>query len=240
MPTQPEYQLLTTKSDEEGNFHKDCELKDRHSRRFRLGLFIFLAIITLFALFPAPEETQATDAFGAHGLEKCVAPVSPTAHPPAPINLWAPLTVSEITEIQKWLEAPERQLNITRGSDSHISDNTIFLIEVYYPPKVDALAYLAGGSAPEKRARVTIQHGGLENSVIRNYLVGPLPVGQQTTISALTDIYHESEIPFNARGYINIEEMTNVFKFITPEMSDALQACIVLSPIVYWAYLPWL
>ncbi|KAE9394115.1 amine oxidase catalytic domain-containing protein [Gymnopus androsaceus JB14] len=224
MSSQRGYQRLPAKSDE------GRQLEDRRdgiiSRR-RFGLLFSICAVTLFCLFliAPPKTVHFTDIAGnySRGLEECAAPISHIAKPPVPINLWASLTVPEITEIQKWLEAPERQLNLTRGPISSISDNVVFLIETYYPPKAEALAYLAGGSAPDKYARVTIQHGGLENPVVRNYLVGPLPVGERTVIRPLTEIYHESEIPFDARGMISILELQQLFKFITPELSNAMQ-----------------
>ncbi|KAE9393097.1 amine oxidase catalytic domain-containing protein [Gymnopus androsaceus JB14] len=89
--------------------------------------------------------------------------------------------------------------------------------------RAEAVAYLAGlGPVPQKHARVTIHHGGEEVPFIRDYLVGPLPVGNDTTMKPL-DIYHSHDIPFNARGYVNPNESQSIWSFITPELSDAMQ-----------------
>ena len=131
------------------------------------------------------------------------------AFPPAPVNLWASLTVAETSTIYTWLEAPERNLNLTRSKGSILTDNVVYGIETYYPPKSEALAYLensAASPAPEKFARVTIHHGGVQEPVIVDYLVGPLPVGPRTAIRPLKEIYHREDIPFNARGFGDIEE----------------------------------
>ncbi|KDR84410.1 hypothetical protein GALMADRAFT_220168 [Galerina marginata CBS 339.88] len=142
------------------------------------------------------------------------------ASPPAPLNLWASLTVPESLEIAAWLEAPERDLNLTRVEDSVLSDNVIFLIEKYYPPKEDALAYLEDpekSPLPETYARVTIHHGGRKEPVVKDYLVGPLPVRAHTTMRPLVDIYHREDIPFNARGLAQMMEMPNFLKrAVTP------------------------
>ncbi|KIK59562.1 hypothetical protein GYMLUDRAFT_44520 [Collybiopsis luxurians FD-317 M1] len=221
------YQLLPVKSEEDGRVDHDVHVTSRHGWLLR-GFIIVLATVTLSTLFLTPNGISQSKPLhgsgGDHSLEKCTAPLASEAKPPAPINIWAPLTVDEIATIQKWLEAPERRLNLTRGTNAAISDNVAFLIETYYPPKADALEYLAGGNAPDKYARVTIQHGGLENPIVKDYLVGPLPVGEQTGIKQLTEIYHESEIPYNARGFVNIVEIQDVFKLLlTPDLSDALE-----------------
>lgn len=43
--------------------------------------------------------------------------------------------------------------------------------------------------------------------MIKNYLVGPLPVGVKTVIKPLVDIYHRGDIPFNARGLAQFTEL---------------------------------
>ena len=140
----------------------------------------------------------------------CVSSLPQGALPPVPVNLWASLTVSETSAIYTWLEAPERNINLTRSRGSIVADNVVYGIETYYPPKSEALAYLENSAAsppPAKFARVTIHHGGVKVPVVMDYLVGPLPVGPRTTIRPLKEIYHREDIPFNARGFGDIEEL---------------------------------
>ena len=140
----------------------------------------------------------------------CASSLPHEALPPVPVNLWASLTVAETSAIYTWLEAPERNLNLTRSKSSILTDNVVYGIETYYPPKSEALAYLENSAAsppPEKFARVTIHHGGVQEPVIVDYLVGPLPVGPRTAIRPLKEIYHREDIPFNARGFGDIEEL---------------------------------
>ena len=56
---------------------------------------------------------------------------------------------------------------------------------------------------PVKFARATIHHGEVEVPVVMDYLVGPLPVGPQTTIRPLKEIYRHEDI---ARGFGDIDE----------------------------------
>ena len=139
----------------------------------------------------------------------CASTLPREALPPVPINLWASLTVSETSAIYNWLEAPERNLNLTRSKGSILTDNVVYGIETYYPPKSEALAYLENSAAspPPKFARVTIHHGGVQVPFVMDYLVGPLPVGPRTAIRPLKEIYHREEIPFNARGFGDIWEI---------------------------------
>lgn len=161
----------------------------------------------------------------------------PRASPPAPVNLWASLSTSETTQIETWLEDPARHLNLTRSKHSAASDNVIFLIEAYAPSKADALAFLdspnaslSQAKAPERYARVTIHHGGWEEPVVKDYLVGPLPVGAETMIKPLVDIYHRGDIPFNARGLL---QFTDLATFLVKEVKPIMHAMEVSNTYLF-------
>ena len=200
----------------------------------KVGLWTFMVFVLLgLVVRQLPLKTRSSIAelntdqpltnFSRHEpLKQCVSPLPPSARPPAPLNIWAPLTVSELAQIHAWLESSERNLNLTRGLTT-MSDNTVFLIETYPPPKADAVAYLSSPSSvppPARQARVTIHHGS--ESAVRDYLVGPLPVGPNTGIRNLTDIYHRDEIPYNAKGINSIDEIRYVFSELTSPLADAM------------------
>ena len=158
----------------------------------------------------------------------CTSSLPLGASPPVILNLWASLTIPETSAIYAWLEAPERNLNLTRsrGSIQVLSDNVVYGIETYYPPKSEALAYLENFEAsppPARFARVTIHHGGVEVPVVMDYLVGPLPVGSRTTIRPLKEIYHRDDIPFNARGFVDIEEISDFLALETASIAYAME-----------------
>lgn len=145
---------------------------------------------------------------------------------PVPVNPWRSLTIPELADIRAWLEDPARDLNLTEVRSSKTSDNIIFLIEAYQPAKDAAIAYLASPSPatlPERHARVTIHHGGWAVPVVKDYLVGPLPVGAATSMRPLTEIYHNGEIPFNARGVSHLDEMGVVLAELNAPIADILQ-----------------
>lgn len=121
---------------------------------------------------------------------KCPSHLPLPASPPAPINIWASLSLIETSKIRSWLEA-NVTLNLTRVP--RLNDNSIFLIESYYPTKAGALSYLDSPSnvtVPDRFARVIIHHGGRLDPIVKNYLVGPLPLNEHTNLIELNDIYH--------------------------------------------------
>jgi primary-amine oxidase len=199
---------------------------NRTTRRVAIGLVTFLALITLSVLrihSPLSADLGTQDTYATHdgdSVGACVPSAPPAARPPAPINPWASLTIDQTVRVQKWLEEPARGLNLTRQDISKISDNHIFMIEAYYPPKASVLNYfssLSPSDIPRKFARVTIHHGSAPEPVVKDYLVGPLPIGSTTHMQPLTDIYHLDAIPHNARGF-------DTRDWTAPEILDKMAA----------------
>lgn len=163
-------------------------------------------------------------------LKQCAASIPLPATPPAPVNLWASLTVAETVQISEWLSEPTQNLNLTSGDRAALPDNFIFHIEAYRPSKVAALQYLSyphENTLPTRYARVTIHHGARRDAdggpVIKDYLVGPLPIGKETAMRELTEIYHRDDIPFNARMFTIPTEMTPLLMKIMPPLAEATQ-----------------
>ncbi|CAA7259438.1 unnamed protein product [Cyclocybe aegerita] len=172
------------------------------------------------------DKTPSTSIVEDAPIERCPTPSPQPASPPAPINPWASLEVSEFSQIEDWLFEDARGLNLTRSTQSVSSDNVIFLIEAYYPPKDETLAYLedpASSPSPERFARVTIHHGGWKDPVIKDYLVGPLPITSRTTIRPLVDIYHRKDIPFNARGLSQLTELPQFLGKAVAPIASAME-----------------
>ena len=178
-----------------------------------------------------PIELKFSPEPSFESLEQCPPPTPLPAIPPAPVNLWASLTVEETGEITEWLLSPSKNLNLTLGDRAQLSDDFIFHIEAYRPLKAEALRYLASPSdrnLPKKYARVTIHHGARneENGgpVIKDYVVGPLPIDTNTTMRGLTEIYHREEIPFNARMATVSKELTPLLTKIMTPLAEATEA----------------
>jgi primary-amine oxidase len=157
-------------------------------------------------------------------------------------NIWASLTLEEAVDIRSWLSKPDLGLNLTTGSEAKLkyvrhllyelmfnlvhSDDFIELIETYYPPKSDALAYYNGTRPrPIRSARVVINHGGSATPMIRSYLVYPIPTTANTVFRPLNDIYHRPEIPNNA-AFIELD---------TPDIVSMLTAGLDnVIPELFW------
>ena len=169
----------------------------------------------------------------------CASSLPLEASPPVPLNLWASLTVPETSAIYTWLDAPERNLNLSRSRGLILTDNVVYGIETYYPPKSEALAYLENSAAsppPARFARVTIHHGGIEVPAVVDYLVGPLPVGPQTAIRPLKEIYHRDDIPFNARGFANIDEISGFLVRETAPFAYVMEVSMRSSVFYIYTY----
>jgi primary-amine oxidase len=199
---------------------------------------IILALASLTVIKVKPSTTSSEIVFGDSGalidspseedVKICVSNIPSAARPPAPINPWASVTIDETVEIQSWLLSPLRNLNLTRGDAARPSDNSIYMIQAYYPPKADVLKYFSSldpRDAPARFARVTIHHGAALEPVIRDYLVGPLPVNRDTEMRHLTEIYHTETLPYNARGYDALDwNVPEIYTKIAAPLTEAYKA----------------
>lgn len=184
-------------------------------RQIAIEIALIIGAFFFFTSWPAsraPADGALPGLLGTNDtsspLPDCPSGLPPPAYPPTATNPWAALTLDESVAVHRWLHAPERALNLTLTTNCSLSDNVLYHVEAFRPPKAAALAYLAGeGPAPERWARATVHHGAAETPVIRDYLVGPLPVGNGTKLERLESIYHRPEIPFHARGFVSMNDM---------------------------------
>lgn len=109
-------------------------------------------------------------------------------------NIWDTLTKAEVVGLLEWLHDPAQGLNLTTVDVAGSWDNTVGITELLMPNKTDALAYLDGDSpAPVRNARVGIFHGATDEPYAQAYMVGPLPVSDETTIEPLEYIYNKGD-----------------------------------------------
>lgn len=207
------------------------------SRRKAYGLIaasVFtLSCLSLLCFKSGPISRDEARPSSSKEIPQCTSALPLAASPPAPINLWAPLKIAEAVQIWHWLESPEQALNLTTDALALPNDNMIYNIEIYRPAKADALAYLSAPSsitAPERYARVSIHHGGRLKPVVMDYLVGPLPIGKNTAMRQLTEIFHRDDIPYNARGFTLTSELQITMKRIIPQFDEAIQVGIYFTP----------
>lgn len=149
------------------------------------------------------------------------------------------LNLKEVVQIRQWLQSPDQALNLTRASTTYAKDNMVYNIEAYRPTKADALTYLASpstASPPERYAWVTIHHGARLEPTVKNYLMGPLPVGKYTYMRELNEIYHWGNIPYNARGFDRDNEIGLFLAQTMPTLAEPMKVSLraLLSLLYAW------
>jgi primary-amine oxidase len=96
-------------------------------------------------------------------------------------NIFQSLTDEEYVDVTAYLHE-QKELNLTAVVNSTSWDNVIVSLDILNPNKTDALAYLEGhGLAPVRYARATLQFNSQLQPYIQEYMVGPLPVKQEST-----------------------------------------------------------
>jgi primary-amine oxidase len=120
-------------------------------------------------------------------------------------NVWAQISAEDNLAVWKLLHDPASGLNLTNPTTANLTDNYVAWIDTLPANKSAVLPYLSGqGKAPAKYARVVIYQGGKAEPDSQEYMIGPLPVGSQTTIKPLDYIFNGGsggKIPYNARTF---------------------------------------
>ncbi|KAH8586808.1 copper amine oxidase [Bisporella sp. PMI_857] len=99
-------------------------------------------------------------------------------------NIWACLTNQEVTEAIDFLYK-SNELNLTKTGGSW--DNSIVSIDLLQPNKTDVLPYLADTKpAPSRYARAMLMFGNTKEPYMQEWMVGPLPISNQTKAQPLT------------------------------------------------------
>jgi len=112
-------------------------------------------------------------------------------------NIWADLDVGETDAIVTFLHERPNALNLTKNVTTWGRGDFVNLIEVLRPNKSDAVPYLDNhANIPERWARVVVTQNHEDTAYVSNYMLGPLPVSNNTKVSPLT-------YPYNSgRNYI--------------------------------------
>ncbi|KAI1142580.1 copper amine oxidase [Hypoxylon sp. FL0543] len=120
-------------------------------------------------------------------------------------NVWAQISPEDNLAVWNLLHDPASGLNLTDPSTAIINDNYVFYIDTVHTNKSEVLPYLDGlGVKPSSWARAIIFEGGKPEPVSQEYIVGPLPVSNETTIRKLDYPYNGGtggSIPFNGRFF---------------------------------------
>lgn len=101
-------------------------------------------------------------------------------------NIWAPISAQDNIDVWTLLHDPATGLNLTKPEDATVSDNYVFWIDTLHTNKTEVLPYIDGdGPAPPKYARAIIFEGGKAEPDSQEYMIGPLPVSEGTTVRKL-------------------------------------------------------
>jgi primary-amine oxidase len=102
--------------------------------------------------------------------------------------------------------------------------------------KTAVLPYIDGeGPSPSKYARVVIFEGGKEEPVSQEYMVGPLPVDEETKVEKLDYIFNGGKggaVPFNGRAFDG-KRSSATTPLLTKAMSDVADITIALFDGAY-------
>jgi primary-amine oxidase len=129
---------------------------------------------------------------------------------------------------------PSRNLNLTSPLNATYTDNYVYSIEKLHTNKTDVLNYIDnGGTPPNNYSRVLIVQNGQTDPVVQEYIVGPIPISESTTITPLDYIYHRpGTTPFNA-GVWDKPRTALYDKKINEIMCQILDITLDLTGYVY-------
>ena len=166
-------------------------------------LLLAAQLVVGFALPPLGYERKLLrEALAARDVTGISCSDGPAPNATAPkANVWAPITPEDNRAVWDLLYDPTTGLNLTLPDDATATDNYIYWIDTTHTNKSEVLPYLDGdGPLPPKYARVVIFEGA--NAISQEYMVGPLPVSNITTIQRYDYVFNGGSggsVPFNAR-----------------------------------------
>ncbi|KAF7557226.1 hypothetical protein G7Z17_g765 [Cylindrodendrum hubeiense] len=117
------------------------------------------------------------------GVSNVCPPIASNAVKSPLKNIFSGLSETELASVIAHLH---QNLNLTASVNASSWDNTIAGVELLQPNKTDAAPYLDGfGEVPDRYAKVTIAFSATEEPYIEDYIVGPLPISNETSIEPL-------------------------------------------------------
>ncbi|KAK4231828.1 putative copper amine oxidase [Podospora fimiseda] len=120
-------------------------------------------------------------------------------------NPWAPISPEDTKAVWAYLHDPATGLNLTLPANATLTDNYVFFMDTLHLNKTEVLSYIDGnGEKPPQYARVIIFEGGKIEPVSQEYMVGPLPFSDKTTIQPYDYVFNGGKggsIPFDGRYF---------------------------------------
>ncbi|KAM0789976.1 hypothetical protein ACM66B_005309 [Microbotryomycetes sp. NB124-2] len=103
-------------------------------------------------------------------------------------NIWASLTNDEAASVIKFLHE-KADMNLTVAANATSWDNFIGTVDLAHVNKGAALKYTSGETdkTPDRYAKAIINFQATETPYLEEFIVGPLPVSESTTVRPYTD-----------------------------------------------------
>jgi primary-amine oxidase len=137
-------------------------------------------------------------------------------------NIWKDLSDEETINLLDWLHSPSLNLGLTAVKDASLKDDFIFVTELLRPNKTDAIAFLDNASsAPLRYARVTIKRNSVDQASVDEYMVGPLPISNHTSIQELNFPYNSGRS--STKSYMpDVQALETWFEKISVSVEDII------------------
>ncbi|GAA5845868.1 hypothetical protein JCM3766R1_004638 [Sporobolomyces carnicolor] len=140
-------------------------------------------------------------------------------------NIWAPLSSAEAASVVSFLHN-QTSLNLTAADEAGSWDNMISVVDLAYPNKTESLQYLDQNSTtPPRYAVASIMFNAFDKPYLEDYIVGPLPLGENATYSpyGFRTTQGSSKIHNHDADSEKVEEFVSS---ITSEMDDIIEALL--------------
>ncbi|KAK3367597.1 copper amine oxidase [Podospora didyma] len=152
------------------------------------------------------------------------------------VNPWSSITPDDVRAVHKFIHDPATGLNLTAVANATLTDNYLYFIDTLNTNKSEILPYIDGAAAlPPKYARVVIFEGGKEEPVSQEYMVGPLPFSDKTTISKYDYVFNGGkggEVPYAGR-YFDSKRSAAVQPLLKKSMTDVADITVALFDGAY-------
>ena len=111
---------------------------------------------------------------------------------------------SLVTYVTQDTNIADTTMDDVESSNDAFNSNYIVFMQLFPPPKTDAIEYIDGNSdtVPDRYAIVTIHRGRERPRDVMQYKIGPLVHGkvQQTENTVVEKLLRDNEIPWSMRG----------------------------------------
>ncbi|KAK2596780.1 hypothetical protein QQS21_006108 [Conoideocrella luteorostrata] len=161
------------------------------------GLIIWLSLAAIPSSYDFRTWGASWMFFKAQHRQSCPHPECESRQPSVSAphqNIWGGLADKEADDVIDFLHQHSTGLNLTAEDSAGSWDNRILLVELLAPNKSDALPYMNKQTTkpPPRCARATLMFGATPQPYLQDYVVGPLPVTNNTRLQPLQFLYNNA------------------------------------------------